>query len=191
MAYSHLDDEMLIRLIVRAQAEALHELYDRYSRLVFSLALGMVGDEATAEEITLDVFVKIWEKADTYRAEQAKVSTWLIRITRHHTIDVLRRQGVRSKQQRVSWAEESTLPELRSESPEEVVEESMRREQVRAALAQLPVDQKQALALAYLQGYTHRQIAEKLNQPLGTIKTRIRLGMEKLRQILQEIQSVV
>jgi RNA polymerase sigma-70 factor (ECF subfamily) len=191
MAYSKFDDEMLVRLITRAQADALHELYDRYSRLVYSLALSMVGDEATAEEITLDVFVKVWEKAETYRAEQAKVSTWLIRITRHHAIDILRRQGSRPKSHSLSWAEEATPTELRSGSPEELIEESMRREQVRTALAQLPVDQKQALALAYLQGYTHRQIAEKLNQPLGTIKTRIRLGMEKLRQILQEIQNVV
>lgn len=191
MAYSKFDDEMLVRLITRAQADALHELYDRYSRLVFSLALSMVGDEATAEEITLDVFVKVWEKAETYRAEQAKVSTWLIRITRHHAIDILRRQGSRPQQQSFSWAEEATPAELRSGSPEDLIEESIRREQVRTALAQLPVDQKQALALAYLQGYTHRQIAEKLNQPLGTIKTRIRLGMEKLRQILQEIQNVV
>jgi len=191
MAYSKFDDEMLVRLITHAQADALHELYDRYSRLVFSLAFSMIGDEATAEEITLDVFVKVWEKAETYRAEQAKVSTWLIRITRHHAIDILRRQGSRPKQQSLSWAEEATPAEFRSGSPEDLIEEAIRREQVRTALAQLPVDQKQALALAYLQGYTHRQIAEKLNQPLGTIKTRIRLGMEKLRQILQEIQNVV
>jgi len=76
--YSALDDAILIRLIARAQADALSALYDRYSRLVFSLALNVVGDHGAAEEITLDVFIRVWEKARTYRAEQAKVSTWLV-----------------------------------------------------------------------------------------------------------------
>jgi RNA polymerase sigma-70 factor (ECF subfamily) len=191
MAYSKFDDEMLIRLVVRAQADALHELYDRYSRLVFSLAFNMIGDRATAEEITLDVFTKVWEKAETYQAEQAKVSTWLIRITRHHSIDVLRRQGARLEERQLDWAEVSPAIQLDTNNPEEAIELSMRQEQVRRALAQLPIDQKQALALAYFYGYTHRQIAEKLDQPLGTVKTRIRLAMQKLRQILQDIQILI
>lgn len=190
MEYSKLDDEMLLRLITQAQAEAIAELYHRYSRLVFSLAFSLVGDRAVAEEITLDVFVKVWEKAETYRAEQARVSTWLVRITRHHTIDILRRQSARPRQYSLDWAEESTTSKPNEGNPEEAIELSMQRERVHSALAQLPPDQKQTLALAYFQGYTHRQIAEMLNQPLGTVKTRIRLAMEKLRRILQDIQIV-
>jgi RNA polymerase sigma-70 factor (ECF subfamily) len=189
--YSALDDETLINLIVRSHADALSELYDRYSRLAFSLALNLVGDQATAEEITLDVFLRVWEKAGTYRPDQAKVSTWLTSITRYRAIDVLRRRGSRPEQHSVSWADVSpdTMPS--ADGLEEAAELSMQRQRVRAAIAKLPPDQKQALALAYFKGYTHRQIAEALDQPLGTIKTRIRLAMQKLRQMLQDEQIVV
>jgi RNA polymerase sigma-70 factor (ECF subfamily) len=187
MDYSTLEDELLVRLITQAQAAALGELYDRYSRLVFSLALSLVGNRATAEEITLDVFTKVWEKAGGYRSDQAKVSTWLINITRHQAIDMLRRQSARPDHHSLSWAE-ATISSSRSNlnSPEEAAELSLRRQQVRAALAQLPADQQRVLALAYFRGYTHRQIADKLELPLGTIKTRIRLAMQKLRQILKD-----
>jgi RNA polymerase sigma-70 factor (ECF subfamily) len=151
----------------------------------------MVGDRATAEEITLDVFTRVWEKAATYRAEQARVNTWLTGITRNHSIDVLRRRGSRPDQYSLSWAELSPGAVPGGSNPEEVTQLSLQRARVRAAIAQLPADQRQALALAYFKGYTHRQIAEALDQPLGTVKTRINLAMQKLRQILQDEQLVV
>jgi RNA polymerase sigma-70 factor (ECF subfamily) len=184
--YSTLDDETLIELIVRAHADALGELYDRYSRLTFSLALNFVGDYATAEEITLDVFARVWEKAGTYRPDQAKVSTWLTSIARYRAIDVLRRRGSRPEQHSVSWTEVLSDAMVSTDGLEEAAELSMQRQRVRAAIAELPPDQKQVLALAYFEGYTQRQIAEVLNQPLGTVKTRIRLAMQKLRQTLQD-----
>lgn len=187
--YASQDDATLIRLIAQAQAEALAQLYDRYSRLIFSIALAMVDDHDIAEEITLDVFVRVWQKAGTYRADQAKVSTWLTHITRHHTIDVLRRRGARPEQYNLSWDEITDGAALSSSDPQELVELSLRRARVRAAIAQLPADQKQALVLAYFRGYTQRQIAEALNQPLGTVKTRIRLAMQKLRDLLQDEQE--
>ena len=185
--YTALDDQMLVTLIARAQPLALSELYDRYSRLVFSLARNMVTEQTAAEEITLDVFHRVWEKAHTYRPEQAKVSTWLVSITRHRAIDWLRRQKVRPNLQSLRWADvpPDALPV--GNSPEDAAETAFRREQVLAAVAQLPPDQRQALAMAYFGGYTHRQIAELLEQPLGTIKTRIRLAMRKLRALLQEV----
>jgi RNA polymerase sigma-70 factor (ECF subfamily) len=180
------DDERLIRLIAEAQQEeALAQLYDRYHRLVFSLALAIVNDHATAEEITLDVFMRIWQKAGTYRADQAKVSTWLTHITRHHAIDVLRRRAVRSDQYAVQW-EEIMYAESPQGDPQESTELSLRRERVHAALAQLPPDQKQAILLAYFGGLTQSQIAKTLKQPLGTIKTRVRLAMQKLQNVLRE-----
>ena len=103
MDYTILDDEGLIRLVVNRREGALGELYDRYSRLVFSLAQHIVHDSATAEEVVLDVFMRIWDKADTYQPEQAKVSTWLTSITRYRAIDVLRRQGARPERDSVSW----------------------------------------------------------------------------------------
>ena len=189
MNYTTLDDEALIRLVVRAQADALSELYDRYSRLVFSLALNVVGDRATAEEITLDVFTRVWEKAETYRSDQAKVSTWLTSITRHRSIDVLRRQNARPEQHSVNWAEVSPEDMPSVNSPEEATELAQRQERVRAAIAELPPDQKQALALAYFKGYTHREIAQALDEPLGTVKTRIRLAMHKLRGMLHDEEA--
>ncbi len=188
MDYSTLDDKTLVKLAARDHQDALGELYERYSRLVFSLALNMVGDHATAEEVTLDVFTRVWEKANTYRPDQAKVSTWLTSITRYRSIDVLRRRGSRPKQQSLDWAKVSPDHAPGVEDPEEAAELALQRQRVRAAIAALPPDQKQALALAYFKGYTHREIAAILDQPLGTVKTRIRLAMQKLREMLIDEQ---
>lgn len=186
MDFSTLDDETLIRLVAHAQTDALGVLYDRYNRLVFSLALNVVGDHGTAEEVTLDVFTRVWEKAGTYRAEQAQFSTWLTSITRYRSIDVLRRRASRPEQSSVSWAEipPTSIPNINS--PESATELALQRQRVRAAVAELPEEQKQVLALAYFKGYTQREIAEALNQPLGTVKTRIRLAMQKLREMLAD-----
>jgi RNA polymerase sigma-70 factor (ECF subfamily) len=184
--YSTLDDELLIRLIVQARAEALSELHDRYCRLVFSLALNSVGDSATAEEITQDVFLRVWQQARQYRADRGQVSTWLTGITRHRAIDQLRRRGSRPEQHSMSWAELAPGAEPSINGPEQVSALAVERARVRAAIAQLSEEQKRVLALAYFQGLTQSQIAKALSLPLGTVKTRIRLGMQKLREILQE-----
>jgi RNA polymerase sigma-70 factor (ECF subfamily) len=188
--YDKLTDERLIYLIVQSQEQALDQLYDRYHRLIFSLALAIVNDRATAEEITLDVFMRVWQKAETYRADQAKVSTWLTHIARHHAIDVLRRRAARPDQSAVHWEEAIQNVGSSYPDPQEFAELSLRRERIHAALAQLPAEQKQALTLAYFGGYTQSQIAELLAQPLGTVKTRLRLAMQKLREILNEEASV-
>ncbi len=188
MDYSSLDDQKLISRIAEGDSEALGELFDRYSRLVFSLALKMVGDQAAAEEITQEVFFRVWKKADTYQPEQAKVSTWLTSIARYRSIDLLRRRGVRPESNSISWPNLSSnlVPSTDGRGPEDYAVRSLQGARVRAAIAQLPLEQQQALALAYFQGYTHSQISEALQTPLGTVKTRIRLGMQKLRQLLEE-----
>ena len=187
--YARHTDERLLSLIAQRQEQALAELYNRYNRLVFSLALAVVNDRATAEEITLDVFMRIWQKAATYRADQAKVSTWLTHIARNHAIDILRRRSVRLDQYAVHW-EDATFKQASSEpDPQESVEATLRRERVQAAMAQLPPDQRQALLLAFFNGLSHSQIAEALKQPLGTIKTRLRLAMHKLRESLSDEQT--
>lgn len=190
MDYSTLEDKTLIALIGHAQPHALDELYSRYSRLVYSLVLQMVSEPAAAEEITLDVFTRVWQKADTYRADQAGVNTWLVSMSRHRAIDWLRRQDVRVDHQSLSWSEVSSdlVPHTKN-NPEQATDLSLRQERVRLAVAQLPGDQQEALALAYFKGLSHREIAETLDQPLGTIKTRIRLAMQKLRQMLQDEQA--
>lgn len=182
-------DEKLVSLIAQAHEQALAQLYERYNRLIFSLALAIVNDRETAEEITLDVFMRVWQKAWTYRPEQAKVSTWLTHIARHHSIDVLRRRAARLDQSAVHWEDAIRNVESSQPSPQESAELSLRRARIQAALARLPAEQKQALFLAYFGGYTQSQIAEILAQPLGTIKTRLRLAMQKLREFLKEEQG--
>lgn len=185
--YKKLNDETLMRLIAQAQESALGELYDRYSRLVYSMALNSVGEPALAEEITQDVFLRIWNKATTYQAEQGKVMTWIASITRYRSIDMLRRLKVRPEGNRSSWVEEDDEP-FESIDPidiEEQVELNQRSENIRKAIAELPKDQRQALTLAFFNGYSHAEIAQILNEPLGTVKTRIRLAMQKLRQTLR------
>ena len=189
MDYTALDDQTLVALIVQARAGALSELYDRYGRLVYSLALHSVGDSATAEEITQDVFLRVWQRARQYRADRAKVSTWLTSITRHRAIDQLRRRGSRPEQHSVAWAEIAPGSEPAANGPEAAVSLAIERERVRRAIAALPEEQQQVLALAYFQGLSQSQIAEATGQPLGTVKTRVRLGMQKLREVLQDVQG--
>jgi RNA polymerase sigma-70 factor (ECF subfamily) len=180
------DDALLIRLIAGAQTDALSELYDRYNRLVFSVAVSILGDRAVAEDATLDVFVRVWRGAGTYRPELGKVRTWLVAITRHHTIDILRWQNSRPDASSLHLNDMFVPNGSTIRDPEESAEISLQRELIRTAVAQLPEDQKQAITLAFFRGHTHQQIAEILGQPLGTIKTRIRLAMQKLRQMLED-----
>jgi RNA polymerase sigma-70 factor (ECF subfamily) len=151
------------------------------------MAINSVGEPALAEEITQDVFLRIWNKATTYQAEQGKVMTWIASITRYRSIDMLRRLKVRPEGNRSAWVEEDDEP-FESIDPidiEEQVELNQRSENIRKAIAELPKDQSQALTLAFFNGYSHAEIAQILNEPLGTVKTRIRLAMQKLRQTLR------
>lgn len=190
MDYSKLDDVSLIRQIALARPDALSALYDRYSRLVFSLALHIVGEAEAAEEVTQDVFFRIWEKAEIYQAEQARVSTWMTSITRNRSIDLLRKRKVRPEGHSLGWEEFQPDWEPVSErsDPEALTADAIQNQRVRAAVASLPVEQQRALAMAFFEGYSHSEIAERLGEPLGTIKTRIRSGMQKLRSLLLEEQ---
>ena len=184
MDYSQQDDQTLLSLIVTAHEPALGALYDRYSRLVFSLAYQTVGDYTLAEEITQDVFLRVWEKADTFRPEQGRAATWLASIARNRAIDLYRRRSVRPEGNRADWDLESgpDLPDKQNVEAE--AELAQRAVAVRQALRELPEEQRLVLTYAYFQGYSHSQIAETLNEPLGTVKTRIRLAMQKLRLML-------
>lgn len=184
--YTRLDDQALMRLIAHAQEDALSELYDRYNRLVYSIAVNAVSDPSLAEEISQEVFMRIWENADSYRPDQGKVVTWMASITRYRSIDTIRRQKVRPEGNQSPWVESHSLDTPDPINLEGEVERIERRDRVRVAIAQLPKEQKVALAYAYFQGYSHREIAAALDEPVGTIKTRIRLGMQKLRQALNE-----
>jgi RNA polymerase sigma-70 factor, ECF subfamily len=186
MAHPGPTDEELIRRIVHAEPQAARILYGRYGRLVYSLAQQVVGDATAAEEVTQDVFLLVWEKAGTYRAEKAKVATWIARIARNRAIDVLRQQKSRDNRSKGAWEDLKQAAEAPAPDPGERMETERLHARVREAIATLPAEQKAALTLAYFQGLTHQEIAAQLAEPLGTIKTRIRAAMQKLRGLLEE-----
>lgn len=185
MNYELLEDETLVNLTARSQQDALGELYDRYNRLVYSVALNALSDPAFAEEVTQDVFVLVWERAETYRSEFGRVATWLTTIARNRAIDTFRHSRARFENPPVSWETAENFDPPAPQNVEAEVDLDQRAQRVRWAVAQLPEEQKSALGLAYFRGFTHPEIAQALGEPLGTIKTRIRLGMIKVRELLQ------
>ena len=176
----------LIHQVAEGDQQALGALYDATSSLVYSLALRIVGNTATAEEVTLDVYTQVWRQAKSYDARRGSPSTWLLILTRSRAIDRLR-SGTQEQQRRVyDDPQEQPSPEA---SPEESSVLTERRQQVQNAIASLPPEQREVLELAYFSGLSHRHIATQLGLPAGTVKTRIRLGMEKLRDSLKALMD--
>ena len=178
-------DETLIGRIANADETALGEFYDRYHRLIFGIVLNAIGDKEAAKEITQDVFLSVWKKAQTYRVERGKASTWLTRMARNRAIDVFRRESVRHKLVTAAWADNNPGVMVSDETPEAIASLENQKQRIRSAVASLPDTQKDAIALAYFQGYSQSHIAKLLDQPLGTVKARIRTGMKKLRDLLE------
>ena len=173
-----------VRLVARGDESALASLYDASSRLVYGLALRILVDTGAAEEVTLDVYLQVWRQANRFDTTRGRVSTWLLSMARSRAIDKLR---VRPKD--VSQSETlETVAKIQSEmpGPEESAALAQQQAQVRRALDGLSAEQRQAIELAYFGGLSQSEIALELNEPLGTIKTRIRNGMLKLRELLQE-----
>src|SRR5215216_681191 len=176
--YLILADEDLISLVEAADAEAFATLYDRHSRAAFSLAYRMMGERQASEDLAQDAFLKVWRSASSYRAERGSVRTWILSIVHNRGIDQIRSQASRRRTQ-----EEIEASAPRSQ-PSEAFAETWRnsqREQVREALGTLPPEQLKILELAYFSGYTHVEISELLDLPLGTVKGRMRLGLKKIR----------
>ena len=163
-------------------------LYDRYARLVFSLALKILNDRAAAEEVVQEVFVKVWRRARDYRAERGKFSSWLTGITHHYAIDELRRRRVRPA---ASNDENDAADVIDDEpAPSDRALQSLEHRRIVDALNAIPMEQRRAIELAYFEGYTQQEIGEKLGEPLGTIKTRMRLGMRKLKALLEDREAI-
>ena len=176
--YLLLADEDLISLLEANDSQAFATLYDRHSRAAYSLAYRMMGEKQAAEDLLQDAFLKLWQAAESYRAERGSVRTWLLTIVHNRGIDQLRSLGSRRRTQEKI---EATAP--RSQ-PSEAFAQSLgnsQREQVREALKSLPSEQLKVLELAYFSGYTHVEIAEFLELPLGTVKGRMRLGLKKMK----------
>lgn len=187
--YQEVPDHTLLHQITREEEGALETLYARYSTSVFSLAMFMLRQQPLAEEVTQDVFLNIWLKAATYKADRGEPKAWIMSIAHHRIVDVIRS---RRRAPPTSEPREFDLLELlpsSDASTEEEVERSLDRDRIVKALATLPEAQQQVIILAYFEGYTQSEMAEKLQQPLGTVKTRVRLAMQKLRAALEEYGS--
>lgn len=181
------EDTELVSLAASGDARALAELYDRYSRIVMSFSLRMLSDPAWAEELTQEVFFRAWRQAPSYNAARGSFATWILSITHNMAIDELRKRNRRP--QRADLEDPvATLANISDtdRSVEEYAWLGSLRDEMRAALDTLPAAQRDAIELAYFRGLTQREVAETLDQPLGTIKTRMRLGMRKLRNYLEE-----
>ena len=177
-----LADEELMALVGRGDARAFEALYDRHGGPAFSLAYRMVGNRAIAEDITQEAFLSIWRSRMRYQSERGSVRTWVLGIVHHRAIDALRRNLVHERRR----ASAEGIEEWQ-EAQERTDVEAARREEartVRAAIDELPDQQGQVIDLAYFGGFTHTQIAEMLDMPVGTVKGRMRLGLDKLRRSL-------
>ncbi len=181
---SSLADEDIMSLVQAGDPRAFEVLYDRHAGAAFSLAYRMVGNRAAAEDVSQEAFLSIWRSRLRYRPDRGSVRTWVLGIVHHRTIDALRRSLVHDR--RRSDAEGI---EERQEAPELTEVEAARREEarnVRSAIESLPAEQSRVIELSYFGGFTHSQIAEMLETPIGTVKGRMRLGLEKLRHQLVE-----
>ena len=167
----------------RGDQEALGRLYDRSSRIVFGLISRIVSDQARAEEVLVDVYLHVWRKGETFSPAKGSALAWLVTIARSRAIDALRSRAVRECEQRVPLETVSCV-RGKDPDPEEHSAISQRRSRVQWALSTLPKDQREAIELAFFSGLSHIDVANTLGQPLGTVKTRIRLGMARLRESL-------
>jgi RNA polymerase sigma-70 factor (ECF subfamily) len=180
-----LADEDLMPLVERKDASAFEVLYDRHGGVAYSLAYRIVGDRSAAEDVTQEAFLSLWRSGARYDRARGSVRTWLLGVVRNRAIDALRREATRAP------TVELQLERLPDQGPytELTDVEALRQEaarEVRGALRMLPADQLKVIELAYFAGLSHSEIAEALGMPLGTVKGRMRLAMEKIRGTLAE-----
>jgi RNA polymerase sigma-70 factor (ECF subfamily) len=184
-----LADEDVMQLVRRGDARAFEIVYERHSAAAFSLAYRMMGTRSGAEDVTQDAFLSLWRSGARYDRARGSVRTWVLGIVHNRAIDALRRATVHDRRR----AGDESIEE-RFEAPERTDMEAARREEagtVRGALSTLPADQCQVIELAYFGGFTHTEIADMLDAPVGTIKGRMRLGLKKMRAQLGEGQVAV
>jgi len=175
-------DVELVALLREQPAAGIAALYDRYGRLIFSVALRVVQDRGAAEEITQDVFMRCWRSLDRYQPSQGSLAAWMLSITHNRAIDELRSR--RGKNMRREISDDILQPQAAIDPG---FEEVLLHGEIQQALQGLPVAQRDVIELAFWNGLTRREIAERLSLPLGTVHTRLRLGMDKLRESLRQL----
>ena len=171
----------LVRAIAAGDEQALHALYEQTHRIVFTLTMRITGNRETAEELTLDVFHDVWRRASAYDPASGSVIGWMMNQARSRAIDRLRFE---QRKKRVPDHADTSVTIAPSSSPHDVLDARDQGRVLRDALQVLTNDERQAIETAFFSELTYREVASKFNQPLGTVKTRIRSGLEKLRQVL-------
>ena len=183
--YESLDDHQLIQRVSQVDKEALEALYTRFQTSVYSLAMYMLKQPALAEEATQDIFLNIWLKASSFNAERGQPRAWIMSVAHHKIVDVIRSR--RRAVINTDPANYEMLEQLPAGGPstEAQVEQTLERERIMRALETIPESQREVIMLAYFEGYSQSEMAKRLDQPLGTVKTRVRLAMQKLRTALE------
>jgi RNA polymerase sigma-70 factor, ECF subfamily len=176
-------DATLMQQLLRKDVSAFEELYERHSRIVYSLVLRILRQGSTAEEVVQDVFLQLWRNSGQYDAQRPLVP-WLLTLARNCALDHLR---LKSERQRRREDQTEEFPQIAAAAPEyeRALDEKRRAERVRALMGSLPAAQKRAIELAYFEGLSHSEIAASLNEPLGTVKSWIRNGLLRLKEALQ------
>ncbi len=178
--HAHLSDEALVALVARSDEGALAELYDRVGGIAYGLAYRVLWDESLAEDAVQEAFLGLWRAAATFIPERAKASTWILTLVHRRAVDLVRRE----ERRRSEPLDEA--PEASTGSAEDSAWLQFERERVQSALRELPDQQREALELAYYGGFTQSELAERLGQPLGTIKSRMFSGLSRLRELLDD-----
>lgn len=178
--FAHLSDEAVVALVARSDQDAFAELYDRFGRVAYGIARRILRDDRLAEDAVQEGFLTAWRSADRFRPERARASTWLLTLVHRRAVDLIRREERRRAE---PLAE---APQATAGSSEDDAWLRFERERVQAALRQLPDQQREALELAYYGGFTQTELAERLGQPVGTIKSRMFAGLSRLRELLAE-----
>jgi RNA polymerase sigma factor (sigma-70 family) len=180
-SFAHLSDEAVVALAARSDQSALAELYDRFGRVAYGVALRILRDEKLAEDAVQEGFLTAWRSAASFRPERGKASTWLLTLVHRRAVDLVRREDRRRAEPL-----HETVEAAPTGSAEEDAWLRFERERVQAALRQLPDQQREALELAYYGGFSQSELAERLGQPVGTIKSRMFTGLARLRELLAE-----
>jgi RNA polymerase sigma factor (sigma-70 family) len=177
---AHLSDEALVALVARGDEHALAELYDRFGRVAYGLALRIVRDPALAEDAVQEGFLTVWRSATRFVAERARARTWILTLVHRRAVDMVRREQPRRAEPL------EAAPQPTGEDTEEQAWLRLQRTRVQEALRRLPDQQREALELAYYGGFTQSELADRLGEPLGTIKSRMFAGLGRLRELLAE-----
>lgn len=183
------DDAVLLRRLAAGDVQAFGMAYDRWSRGVYACALRLLRDRDEAEDTVEETFWRVWQSAAHYKPSRGSVEAWLLAIARHRALDRMRARQRRADLNRAARAQEWVAERVQPEAPLQFAELADCRSRIERALAELPAEQRGCVELAYFRGMSHAEIAEHTSQPLGTVKTRIRLALRKLRSRLSMLDE--